>query len=361
MMAPDSVRAGCARSLSMYAPQHRTPYAAVQRWAATSIQGDVYGGGGAVQALEARVAQLLGKPAAVFMPTGTMAQQIALRVHADHRDSRTVVFHRLCHLERNEERAYEHLHRLRGRPVGEEHRLIELADLQSVSEPVAALVLELPQRMIGAQLPTWPDLVAQTRWARNRGAAVHLDGARLWEAQPFYDRPHAEIAALFDTVYVSFYKGLGGIGGCVLAGPGDVIEEARVWRTRHGGLQFAMWPYAVDALHGLRVEVPRMAGRLEQARVLAADLAVLTGVDIHPDPPQAPIFNVIIDGSPEALDRARHQIAVKDDVWLFDRMWPTDAADRTRIEIGVGRQVADFTDGEIVALVRRLQAVAGTG
>jgi len=52
---------------------------------------------------------------------------------------------------------------------------------------------------------------------------------------------------------------------------------------------------------------------------------------------------------------------VKDDVWLFDRMWPTDAPDRTRIEIGVGRQVADFTDGEIVALVRRLQAVAGTG
>ncbi len=104
-----------------------------------------------------------------------------------------------------------------------------------------------------------------------------------------------------------------------------------------------------------------MAGRLEQARALAADLAVLTGVDIHPDPPQAPIFNVIIDGSPEALDRARHQIAVKDDVWLFDRMWPTDAPDRTRIEIEVGRQVADFTDGEIVALVHRLQAVAGTG
>ncbi len=186
MTGSDSVRAGCARSLSPYAPQNRVPQAATERWASESIQADVYGDGGAVDAVEHRVALLLGKPAAVFMPTGTMAQQIALRIHADRRDSRTIVFHPLCHLERNEERAFEHLHALRGCPVGEEDRLVELADLAAKAEPVAALVLELPQRMIGAQLPTWPELVAQTTWARERGAAAHLDGARLWEAQPFY-------------------------------------------------------------------------------------------------------------------------------------------------------------------------------
>ena len=74
------------------------------------------------------------------------------------------------------------------------------------------MLLELPQRELGGTLPTWDELVAQVTWARERGAAVHLDGARLWEATPFYDQSYdkslANIAALFDTIYVSFYKGL---------------------------------------------------------------------------------------------------------------------------------------------------------
>ncbi|MDQ3716350.1 MAG: beta-eliminating lyase-related protein [Actinomycetota bacterium] len=355
MTADDRLRAGCSRSLSLYAPQNRNAAATMRRWGAMTIEADVYGAGGAVTAVEHEVAALLGKPAAVFMPTGTMAQQIALRIHAERRDSRTVAFHPLCHLERHEERAYEHLHGLVGQTVGEEHRLIDVADLESVPQPLAALVLELPQRMIGAQLPSWEELIAQTEWARARGAARHLDGARLWEAQPFYERPHAQIADLFDTVYVSFYKGLGGIGGCVLAGPEDVIELARVWRIRHGGELFALWPYAVDALYGLRVELPLMAQYWRQAKELAAELAVLTGVRIVPDPPQTPIFNVILDRAPEAVRRARSQLAATDDVWLFDRMWPTDPPDRTRIEIAVGAQLGHFSSGEIAALIGRLR------
>ena len=106
-------------------------------------------------------------------------------------------------------------------------------------EPLAALVIELPQREIGGRLPSWDDLVAQVEHARSRGAAVHLDGARIWEAGPFYGRPLAEIAALFDSVYVSFYKGLGGLAGSMLLGEDDVITEARAWRQRHGGTLFA--------------------------------------------------------------------------------------------------------------------------
>jgi threonine aldolase len=73
--------------------------------------------------------------------------------------------------------------------------------------------LELPQREIGGLLPEWDDLVAQAAWTRERGIALHLDGARLWEAAPFYERSYAEIAGLFDSVYVSFYKGLGALAG----------------------------------------------------------------------------------------------------------------------------------------------------
>src|ERR671937_2565271 len=196
---------------------------------------DRYGGGPAAERLEARVAELLGKEAAAWFPSGTMAQQIALRIHADRRGTRVVAFHPLCHLDSHEERGYEHLHRLHAALLGERERLIEPADLEQLREPIAALLLELPQRDLGGRLPPWDELVTLCHKARERGAALHLDGARLWQCGPFYERGLDAIAALFDTVYVSFYKDLRAPAGCALAGPQDVVDEARVWRIRHGG------------------------------------------------------------------------------------------------------------------------------
>ena len=85
---------------------------------------DTYGQGGVVAELEAEVGRLLGKPAAAFLPSGTMAQQAVLRVHADARHRRTVLFHPMCHLERHEEQGYQRLHGLTGRPVGDPNRLL---------------------------------------------------------------------------------------------------------------------------------------------------------------------------------------------------------------------------------------------
>src|SRR5262249_39231946 len=161
--------------------------------------------------------------------------------------------------------------------------------LDAVREPVAALLLELPQREIGGRLPSWVDLVAQTGWARDRGAAVHMDGARLWEAQPFYDRPHAEIAALFDTVYVSLYKGLMGVWGALLAGERELVDHARVWRDRLGGSPDRLWPMALSAERGLDELLPRMAEFADRARKLAAVLSRVPGAHIVPDPPQTPM------------------------------------------------------------------------
>src|SRR5580693_385606 len=156
---------------------------------------DRYGDGGVVAELEAEVAGLLGKPAAAFLPSGTMAQQSVLRVHADRRQRRTVVFHPMCHLDRHEGQAYQRLHGLTGRPAGDPDRLLTIADLTAISERPAALLIELPQRDLGGQQPPWDDLAAQAEWARARGAAVHMDGARLWESAAGYGRPPAEIAA----------------------------------------------------------------------------------------------------------------------------------------------------------------------
>ncbi|MGH8979520.1 MAG: beta-eliminating lyase-related protein, partial [Acidimicrobiales bacterium] len=110
---------------------------------------DYYGTGGIVEELEAEIARLLGKQAALFLPTGTMAQQATLRVHADRRSRTAVAFHPACHLETHEERGYQRLHGLFGVPVGSRDAPLSLAALEQVHEPLAALVIELPQRDLG--------------------------------------------------------------------------------------------------------------------------------------------------------------------------------------------------------------------
>ncbi len=230
------------------------------------------------RALERYVAELLGKPAAVFLPSGTMAQGATLRVHADQRNTRTVLWHPACHLDRHEGQAHSRLHRLIGRPVGTLERLITMADLEAVAEPVAAVLLELPQRDLGGQLPDWDELCAQVGWARELGAAAHLDGARLWEASAGYGRPPGEIAGLFDTVYVSFYKGIGALPGCCVAGSVTEVAQVREWRRRLGGTLFGLWPSAASALTLLPERLGKMPARLVHARAIAATLTDLAGV-----------------------------------------------------------------------------------
>ena len=135
--------------------------------------------------------------------------------------------------------------------------LITEADVIDCPERFGTLLLELPQREAGFFLPSWDDLVAVTHAARKRGAVLHLDGARLWESQFRLGKTLAVTAGLFDSLYVSFYKALGGISGAALAGTKSFVDEARVWRHRYGGMLFGQWPAALSALHGLSVELPR--------------------------------------------------------------------------------------------------------
>src|SRR5258707_6871578 len=115
------------------------------------------------------------------MRGGTMAQQIALRLWSERRGYATVACHPTCHLDLHEERAYHALHGLRARLVGDARALITRADLSAIHEPVAALLLELPQREIGGLLPPWAEPAAQAERAHPHGVALALDGARLSE------------------------------------------------------------------------------------------------------------------------------------------------------------------------------------
>ena len=350
-----ALRAACDRALSGHGL--RTPANTLSEIATLrpdELTGDMYGDGGVVTLLEEEVRALLDRPAAVFMPSGTMIQQIALRIHADRRQRRVVAFHPTCHIELHEDKAYQRLHGLIGRPVGDRHALITLADLECVSEPLAALLIELPQREIGGLLPAWKDLVAQVSWAHDRGAAVHLDGARLWQCGPFYDRPLSDIAALFDTVYVSFYKDLGGTAGGMLLGDAEVIAEAREWRHRHGGTLFNMWPYAAAGLAGLRLRLPRMGAYVKHARAIAKALTAIEGVEVVPDPPQTPMMHIYLRTTPAAVMAGVRRLATQQRLWAFGGSVAADTPGIRSVELTVGEATLALSPAEVASTVRAL-------
>ena len=320
----------------------------------TDLGLDRYGAGGAVAALESEICALLGKPAAVFMPSSTMAQMAALRVHADRRGSRVVAWHPTCHLEIHEDKAYQRLHDLVGVTVGNAHALMTLADLEGVNERLAAVLFELPQREIGGQLPPWDVLQEQVEHVRGRGAAVHLDGARLWESTPFYGKSPAQVAALFDTVYVSFYKGLGGLAGACLAGEADVIVEARAWRKRHGGTLFGLWPNAAAALAGLRQRLPLMPRYAEHAKAIAERLRALPNVEVVPDPPHTNMMRLHLRVDETALRASACRLARERGIFTWPQGMPGHAPGVRMVELTVGDATLAFAPEEVAQILAQL-------
>lgn len=345
----------CERTLSGNPPRPlRAELLALAESVGADEQPDRYGTGALIEDFEREVAALLGKEAAAFMPSGTMAQQIALRIWSERTGRKTVAFHPTCHLELHERKGYELLHGLRATLVGDADHIITLADLHATPEPLAALLLELPQREIGGQLPSWEALVEQTSWARSRGAAAHMDGARLWEAAPAYGREYAEVASLFDSVYVSFYKGIGALAGAALAGPADFVAEARIWQRRHGGNLVQLYPYVLSARAALRERLPRFANYHERAVQIAAALSQVDGVILKPNPPQAHMAHVYLRGEPEALLEASADLAREQRVALFTWLRAAPVPGYSMFELTIGDGAAAFTPDEVAGYFTRV-------
>lgn len=263
---------------------------------------DLYGTGKLIEAFESDIADQLGKQAAVFLPSGTMAQPIALKIWADAARSPYVAMHSTSHVLLHEHNGYQALYQLQSVTLGSSHRVPTLADLkQAALNPLAAVLLELPMREIGGQLPGWDELVEQTGWLRKQGIRVHMDGARLWQCPAAYQRSLPEICDLFDSVYVSFYKDLGGIAGACLVGDQAFIDRARVWIRRAGGNLYSLAPYVVSAREGLAKHLPQMPQRLDQARWLAEQLNALPAVQTWPRVPHTNMFRLRLDGEADQV------------------------------------------------------------
>jgi threonine aldolase len=252
------------------------------------------------------------------------------------------------------------LHGLHARLVGDARRLMTREDLDAVAEPVAALLIELPQRDLGGMLPSWEALQAQTAWARERGAAVHMDGARLWESAPFYGRSYAEIAGLFDSVYVSFYKGIGAMAGSALAGSADFIAEARVWQVRHGGRIIHLFPYVLSARTNLRQRLDRFPHYHARAVAIANVLHAIPGIVVKPDPPQTNMVHVSMQGDQERLEAAALAIAREEKVALFRSLRPTDLPNWFMFELSIGDAADALTDDEIRTSFTRVMTAGET-
>lgn len=262
-------------------------------------QPDLYGHGELIETFEQDVAQLLGKESAVFLPSGTQAQPIALRIWADRARTPYVALPATSHVHIHEENAYQVLYQLKGKLLGEPDQVPRLDDLKhAAKDPLGAILLELPMREIGGQLPSWDALVEQSAWARQQGIKMHMDGARLWQCPSYYQKSLAEISALFDSVYVSFYKDLGGIAGAILAGDADFIESAKVWQRRVGGNLYALYPYILAARQGLAHYLPKMPAYAKHCQFMAKALNDSAHVSTWPITPQTNMFRLRIEADP---------------------------------------------------------------
>ncbi|MER7791730.1 beta-eliminating lyase-related protein [Streptomyces sp. NPDC097640] len=317
---------------------------------------DFYGDG-VVEKLERRVADLLGMEAAAFFPTGTMAQQIALRCWAGRTGNPAVAVHPLSHLETHERDAYLTVSGLRAVRPTSEPRLPTAEEIRELDEPFGTLALELPLRDAGFALPTWDELTAVVEAAREREAVVHFDGARLWECAPHFGRELSEIAALADSVYVSFYKSLDGISGAALAGPEALVEEAKAWRHRYGGQLFQQWPAALAALAGLDRELPRLPSYVAHAKVVARALdeaftaAGVAWFRVHPHQPHIHRFQVWLPYPAADLDEAGLRLAEETRTTLFGRWWEQGPPGLAMTEVTVASSALKWTADDVAAAV----------
>ncbi|TWI69341.1 L-threonine aldolase [Pseudoduganella lurida] len=336
-------------------PGHRQPtpaqtYAAMGAWCeANGIAHDVYGEGELVQSLERKVAALLGKEAAVFCITGTMAQATALRLACQDKGSPLVALHPTAHILKHERGNHQVFGHFQALQVGSPYRPFTLAELQALPDRLGAVSLELPAREIGGQSPTWDELAALKAHCAERGTHLHMDGARLWECAAYFERSYAEIAAGFDTVYVSLYKGIGGLGGAVLAGSADFVARSAEWYRRQGGNVIHRSPYVVAAAMQLDARLAAMPAYFRRTQWLYEALRDYPLLAVNPAAPHANLLHLHLPVDRARALEIRNAIAASHGVWLHNAVYPAQLPGTSYTEWYVGDNLLDLPDAAVHA------------
>jgi threonine aldolase len=254
--------------------------------ARAEVGDDVYGEDPSVLALEHEVAQRLGKAAGLFTPSGTMANQIGLWLHA--RPGEEVLVSHGAHLMIYETGAGPALSGLQLTAIGAGW-LFSAADVEAAFTPdgdhnpvTRVVAFENTHNRGGGRIFPHAQLLATAAAARRLGLALHLDGARLWNAHVATGMTMAEHAAPFDTVSVCLSKGLGAPVGSVLCGPEPLVRRARRRRKMLGGGMRQAGILAAAGRYALAHHVARLAEDHAHARLFADGLAKAPGVVVDP-------------------------------------------------------------------------------
>ncbi len=256
--------------------------------AAAEVGDDVFNEDPTVLRLQARLAELLGKDAALFVPSGSMSNQIGVRVHCGPGDE--FICEAGCHIYNYEQAAYAQLSGVAARPVEGSFGILRLEQLTGLIRPdnehaprTRLLALEITHNRGAGGIQPLDSVVEICAWAHAHGLATHLDGARLFNAVVATGTAAAEWAAHFDTVSVCFSKGLGAPVGSALSGPKELIARARRHRKAFGGGMRQAGVLAAAALYALDHHIDRLAEDHANARRLAAVVREIDGLTVQPE------------------------------------------------------------------------------
>jgi threonine aldolase len=282
--------------------------------ARAEVGDDVFGDDPTVKALESQTAELLGKEAALFVPSGTMANQLAIRSHTEPGDE--ILVEANAHIYYYEGGGPVALSGVMCRCINGQRGIFTGADVEAALRPAdphfprtRLVCLENTHNRGGGKIWSIGQVQEVAAAARKHGLQLHLDGARLWNASVAAGIPERDYAAYFDTVSVCFSKGLGAPVGSALAGPKAFIERARRFRRMFGGGMRQAGIIAAGALFALANHRARLAEDHANAKALASGLAAVNGLEAAPAEVETNMVRFRVRALPaqQLVDRLRAQ------------------------------------------------------
>lgn len=277
--------------------QTRPTLAMRQAMAEAKVGDEQHGNDPTVNALCERVAAMLGKQDAIFLPSGTMCNQIALLLHCSRGDE--VICDRTSHLVNAEGGGGAALAGAMFGQVTGARGIFTPAQAEAAVRPPSRyaprtrlIAIEQTTNLGGGAVWSPDEIRAVTAVARRHGLAMHMDGARLMNAVVASGREPAAFSADMDTVWLDLTKGLGCPLGAVLAGTRDLMEQARAWKQRIGGAMRQAGIVAAAGLHALDHHVARLAQDHENAATLAHGLSTIPGLAVEPAETNIVLFDI---------------------------------------------------------------------
>jgi len=314
------------------------------------LVGDMYGMSTSKAEFETHIAKLLGKTTGLFFSTGVQAQLAAVKIYCERAKKNPAAWHISCHLETAEQAAYKELYGLSRILLGTvADKLATVEQIKTVldrpeADRPAVIVIEIPNRVLGCETYTFSELVELSAACKAAKIALHMDGARLWEIEPWYQakfgKTFADVAGLFDSVYFSMYKGLGGATGAFLnSNDASFIDEAKIWQRRGGGNAFSSSYYWIDCQRGFNESIGTFARKREKMLEVARGILDATKgykaedgqpiVSFRPSLPNCCQTHTIFHGFTDAdFIAARDRVLGKTHVKVFGGLRPKITGER---------------------------------